>query len=263
VPPARPGPCKTSRAGSGLDTVVHGPARHSTTYDRAGLGQVYFVPGQIVLGPEPTRHEHLDIYSANERARLPRLLRAATINKWWQQEKNIFSAVRPVTYGAKSKQILHVVNGSSTTTSSYRGFDRREYDYTRAMSRYSLCLLGSITLNKSKLLFFFSKKILPFSKLWGPSFFRGPWIIGHNTKHAIPAASTSAAPCDVLKPAVRTPQSADERGPAPATDPLHQGNILLTNMFRDFLFTSHVLDLYIDNYSKYQTVRYICNEVVR
>jgi hypothetical protein len=47
----RPGPCKTSRAGSGLATVAHGPARHGTTYDRAGLGQVYFVPGQIVSGP--------------------------------------------------------------------------------------------------------------------------------------------------------------------------------------------------------------------
>lgn len=51
MPPARPGPCKTSRAESGLATVVHGPVRHGTTYERAGLGQVYSVPGQIVPGP--------------------------------------------------------------------------------------------------------------------------------------------------------------------------------------------------------------------
>jgi hypothetical protein len=50
VPPARPGPCKTSRAGSGLATVVPGPARHGTTYERAGLGQNVWT--SIISGDE-------------------------------------------------------------------------------------------------------------------------------------------------------------------------------------------------------------------
>jgi hypothetical protein len=47
----RPGPCKLSRVRSGPATVAHGPVRHGTSYDRAGFGQVHFVPDQIVPGP--------------------------------------------------------------------------------------------------------------------------------------------------------------------------------------------------------------------